>query len=122
MKSYIRHITFTLPLLAGAITAGFYLAPNRKEMALMQMSDAHFGDALRHYTSLWDKGDHSINVLAPLINLHVHYGDIDTAIAMMRDYVAQHPSSFEGHKQLASLYKSSQRFHHYCPRPNGRRS
>jgi len=80
----------------------------------MQLSDAHYNDALEHYLTLQNKGDNSINVMVPLLNLYVHYGEMDKAIELLKSYVEKNPKSVEGHKRLAALYKSSQRFHHYC--------
>jgi len=114
ITSNIRNVIIIFLLAIGAVAAGFYLAPDHEEIALMQMNDAHFKDALKYYSSLRAKGNTSINVLVPLINLHVHYGDIDQSIELLKSFVTKHPRSIEGHKRLAALYKSSQRFNHYC--------
>jgi predicted Zn-dependent protease len=110
----MRNIIIITLLALSTATAGYYLAPNHREIALMQMNDSHFKDALEYYSSLQDKGDNSINVLAPLVNLHMHYGDVDQVIALLKPFLEKNPRSVEGHKKLASLYKASQRFHHYC--------
>jgi tetratricopeptide (TPR) repeat protein len=104
-----------IPLLGlGAVAAGIYLAPNTREMALMQMNDAHFKEAMGHYENLQSQGDNSINVTVPLIKLYVNSGDIDKAIELLETFIKDNPNSFEAYKQLAELYKSSQRFHSYC--------
>src|SRR5437870_983468 len=69
----------------GVVVAGVYLAPSGKEIALMQMHDSDFSAALKHYTQLQEQGDNSINVLIPLLSLHEHYGDLDKAIALLKD-------------------------------------
>jgi len=53
-------------------------------------------------------------VVAPLVNLNIYYGDIDKAIALLESYVIDHPRSLEARKKLADLFKSSERFDHYC--------
>src|SRR5690348_17003879 len=88
-----------------AMGVGLYLAPTHEEVALMRMKDNHFHDALQRYTTLLGDGDHSINVTAPLINLYVHYGDMDKAITLVQTFLAAHPDSVAGHKWLANLYK-----------------
>jgi predicted Zn-dependent protease len=108
----------TIPLLSvltlAVVAAGMYLAPSNKEIALMQMNSADYAGAMKLYTSLHEQGDNSINVLVPLINLHLHYGDIEKAISLLETYVAENPKLVEGHRHLAELYKSSQRLHEYC--------
>src|ERR1700722_7881757 len=108
----------TLPILgiiaASVIAIGVYLAPSHKEIALMQMNDYDFNVAFKNFSMLHKEGDSSINVLAPLVNLNVYYGDIDKAVDLLNSYIVEHPTSVEARKRLAALYKSSQRLDHYC--------
>jgi cellulose synthase operon protein C len=99
---------------AGTITASLFLIPSHEEIALMKMKNADFGDAFQRYSTLQSRGDTSINVLVPLIRLHLLYGDIDQAIGLLEDFVAKNPKSVEGRRQLARLYRASQRFHNYA--------
>jgi tetratricopeptide (TPR) repeat protein len=108
-----RYIPLLL-LTAGVITGGLYLAPSHQEIALMQMNDFDFSAAYRNFKTLHKEGDTSINVLAPLVNLNVYYGDIDKAIDLLNSFIEEHPSSVEARKRLAALYKSSERYQHYC--------
>lgn len=112
----MRKGSMTLLMLgvAGVVAAGAYLAPSHQELALMQMNDADYGQALEKYQKLQSQGSESINVLVPLMQLYVHYGDMDKAISMLETFVARNPRSVEGYRRLAELYKSSQRIHHYC--------
>lgn len=110
--------SYTIPLLSvvvvAVIAAGVYLAPSHKEIALMEMNSADYQGAMRRYSTLHAQGDNSINVLVPLINLHLHYGNIDKAVSLLETYVAENPTLIEGRRQLAELYKSSQRLYEYC--------
>ena len=114
MRLINRQIPLAILLVAIAVTVGVYMAPSRKEIALMHMDDMDFTTALSKFSKLHDAGDHSINVLAPLINLNVYYGDIDQSIDLLKAFVAEHPKTVEGRKRLAELYKSSQRFNSYA--------
>src|SRR5580704_5751706 len=105
-----RLIPIASLLIVSAVSVGIYMAPSHKEIALMHMDDLDFNMAFKNYSSLHKAGDHSINVLAPLINLNVYYGDIDRSIELLTTFVAEHPATIEGRKRLAELYKSSQRF------------
>ena len=109
-----RILLIVLPPLLAALFLGIYLAPNSKEMALMQFNDANSDKSLQTFTSLHSQGDHSISVLAPLVELRLHYGDVDEAIALLESFVADNPQNIEGRKRLAELYKASQRHDEYC--------
>ncbi len=109
-----RSLFFIFPPLLAALVLGIFLAPSGKEVALMQMSSSDSGQSLETYEALHSKGDHSISVLAPLINLHLHYGDADQAISLLENFTKEHPRNVEGRKRLAELYKIAQRYHDYC--------
>ena len=109
-----RTILYALLLTGGVAGIGIYIAPSPKEIGLMQMNDRDFSEAFKSFSVLHAAGDNSINVASPLINLDIYYGDIDKAIEVLTQYLADHPHSAEGYKRLAELYKSSQRLDHYC--------
>jgi len=111
---YRRAVIYAILLIIVAIPLGYYLAPNPREIALMKMKDEDFGEAMKQYTKLYSKGDDSLNVVIPLINLNTHYGNIDQAISLMKSLLAKKPNSIDGHRELAKLYKSSLRFYDYC--------
>jgi thioredoxin-like negative regulator of GroEL len=109
-----RILLYILPLIMGVGFAGFYIAPGGREIALMRLEDNNFTKALDYYKMRQAQGDNSINVLAPLVKIHIHYGEIDKAIELMQAYVDENPRSVEGLKQLSVLYKSAQKFNKYC--------
>ena len=94
--------------------AGFYLAPSKREVALMRLEDKNFNDAFEYYKEQSTHGDKSINILAPLVKIYIHYGFPDKAIMLMESYISANPDSVEGRKQLTSLYKNSQYYDKYC--------
>ncbi len=112
MRTRIFFVVF--PPLVIALFLGILLAPTGKEVALMQFGSSESEQSLQTYTALHSKGDNSINVLAPLVNLHLHYGDVDKAIALLEDFAASNPDNVGSRKRLAELYKASQRYHNYC--------
>ena len=103
-----------LILTAIASVAGFYLAPNSREIALMRLEDKNFKEAFDYYREHSLHGEESINILAPLIKIYLHYGYSDMAITLMEAYVKENPNSVQGRKQLTALYKSSQYYYKYC--------
>ena len=85
-------IALAVVLIASAVGVGLFLAPSHKEIALMHMDDQDFKTAINNFSSLHDAGDHTINVLAPLINLNVYYGDVDKSIEHVEPERGSHRS------------------------------
>ena len=83
MRKLLPLILFGSAVTALAVGAGYYLAPSNKEIALMQMDDRDFKLSLKTFSDLYAAGDHSINVVSPLVKLNIHYGDIDRAIKIL---------------------------------------
>ncbi len=109
-----RTFLFVLLLLPAALLLGLLVAPSMKEMALMELSSSNSEQSLETYAKLHSKGDTSVNVLAPLINLHLHYGNDEQAIALLEDFMRENPQNVEARKRLAALYKVAQRLRAYC--------
>jgi thioredoxin-like negative regulator of GroEL len=114
MRKTSRYALFALLLGTAVAALAVYMAPDNSEIALMQMSDRDFDQALKKFSGLHDAGNHSIDVVAPLINLSIYYGDLDKSIALLNGYLDDHPKSVEARRRLAELYKSSQRLNNYC--------
>lgn len=110
----LKKIFLLLVLVVGVGYAALSLAPAPKEMALMEMEDNEKASALKHYTELYEQGDHSINVMGPLVQLYTHYGLVDKAIAMLETVSREGHYSADSLRQMASLYRTSQRFYAYC--------
>ena len=96
-------------LVVSGIAVSLILKPHDKEVAYMQMKDNHFKDALKVYEEKYAKGDHSVNVVNPLVALYLDYGEEDKAVAVMESYVAQMPDSIDARRKLGWLYKNAQR-------------
>ncbi len=112
MKAGKLRLIFILGCLV--IIMGFFMAPSRKEVALMRLEDKNFNDAFEYYKKQYIHGEKSINILAPLIKIYIYYGYIDKAIGLLELYIAENPNSIEGRKQLTALYKSSEYYYKYC--------
>src|ERR1700729_1006551 len=109
-----RSLGIILLLTLSAVVIGFYIAPSHREVALMHMSDADFDEALKLYANLEDQGDDSIRVVMPLAKLYLHFGNTNKAVGLLQLFIDKHPQSVEARKQLADLYKVSQRLYDYC--------
>src|SRR6185503_8477784 len=101
-----RAITLIFVTMLMAIAAGAFIAPSHKEVALMQMRDANFEEAYKLYNNLHDQGDNSIGIVAPLVDLYIHYGDTNKAVRLLEHFVSKHKRSIDVRKKLANLYKS----------------
>src|ERR1700722_17620233 len=109
-----RALALTLLVTIGAFAAGTLIAPSKKEIALMHLRDSDYDQALKLYGGLQSKGDDSIGVVVPLVNLYIHYGDTNKAISLLETFTANHKRSVDGRRKLADLYKESQRLNDYC--------
>jgi thioredoxin-like negative regulator of GroEL len=90
------------------VMASLILIPRNNEVALMQLEDGHYSNALDNYLKLIKKGDTSINAVMPLSQLYLQYGDIDKGIKLLEDFVAQHPTSADARKRLGMFYDYAQ--------------
>lgn len=100
---------------AVAVTAffgllmSFLLLPSRTDTALMFFYDKQFEKSYEHYRRLYEKGDHSVKVVIPLVNLLLEYAQIEMALDLMEEYASENPDSVDALKYLASVYKKSNR-------------
>jgi hypothetical protein len=102
-----RNIRLIFIFVVISVVIGFFIAPGHREIAMMRLEDNNFRDAFKYYKEQSSQGEKSINVVAPLVKIYIHYGRVDKAIALLEGYVAKNPKSVEGRKQLTALYKSA---------------
>ena len=88
-------MTISLALAGLALMAGILLVPGKAELALIDYKDRRFQLAFDQYQAMWDAGNESVSVLIPLRNLYLQEGNVDGAVELMEQYVADHPDSLE---------------------------
>ncbi len=108
-----RYYIITLLLVAAGLTVGVLMKPTRTEIALMNLEDKNFQNALRKYKALIDAGDRSANVIIPLAELYIEYGRVENAIQIIEGFVEDNPHSVYALHKLARLYKDAQKTPEY---------
>lgn len=91
------------------IVASILINPTRKEVALMKMEDKYFETAFAEYKALYESGDGSVSVVMPLSKLYLQYGDVESAIKLLEQFIQEHPESVTARKQLGVFYQYAQR-------------
>lgn len=106
LKPY--YIAVTLLVFIGFIIS-MILFPREREIALMNLEDKRFQEALKLYEARFNRGDHSITTVNPLSKLYLQYGQVHKASEIMETYVQTHPKDIKARERLGVLYQHSQR-------------
>ncbi|MGE0754429.1 MAG: tetratricopeptide repeat protein [Alphaproteobacteria bacterium] len=112
MKS-TKAILLVLILSAVAVAFSFFLMPRTPEMALIQMKDKHFEEALASYETQKASGDLSVEVVSKLTELYLQKSEVNKAIEVMEEYVAVNPRDLEARERLGTYYQYAQRTDDY---------
>ena len=103
------HFVFVALFVIAGVATGFLLVPRDKELALMFFKDKDFEAALQVYEDQLAAGDWSINVVVPLTQLYLQYGDVDTAAGLMEKFVRRNPENIEARRLLGRYFQFAQR-------------
>lgn len=112
MKS-TKPILIVLALTLLAIAFSLLLMPRTSEMALMQMKDKRFDEALAMYEQQKAQGVLTADVVSKLSELYLQQSDVEKAIAVMEEYVAAHPRDLKAREKLGTYYQYAQRTDDY---------
>lgn len=108
-----KYYIFLFMICALAFFVSLYLLPTSSETAFMYLYDKQYEKSYERYRSLYERGDRSVDVVIPLVNLLLDYAQIETALELMENYVEQRPESVEAWKYLAKIYKEANRSYDY---------
>ncbi len=100
-------------LLVAAIALSLVLLPKRSEIALMQMKDKHFEEALVSYEQQKADGTLTVDVVSQLSELYLQKGSVDKAIEIMEEFVAANPTHLDARNRLGTFYQYAQRTDDY---------
>jgi Tfp pilus assembly protein PilF len=108
----IQYAVFGL-LVAGGLTGALLLVPSQGDLALIHLKDKEFDIALTSYEQRLASGDRSPSVVVPLTDLYLQYGNLDRAIAVMKDLVDGDPQNLEALQRLGKFYQYAARLPDY---------
>lgn len=92
-------------MLLTALGISVVMVPNQKDIGLMQFADANYAKAYEFYKGFAGPNQsRSIDVVAPLLNLKIYYGEIDAAIEILKEFLKDKPQSVDAWQWLAKLY------------------
>ncbi len=106
MRKYWLVIGGLVVVAAGAAS---YSILGKDEQALIAFKDKRYDEAFKIYQAKFEAGDTSPETIGALVDLHLQYGSIDKAIAVMESYVAKNPASVAARENLGVLYQYAQR-------------
>lgn len=107
MKRSMTLVVIVLAVLG--VLMSVILVPKDNELALMYLKDKHFDKALAIFRQKYKDGDHSLNIVSPLANLYMQYGDINESIRLLEEHVKKEPNNIKTREQLGQLYQFAQR-------------
>ncbi|MDP1723737.1 MAG: tetratricopeptide repeat protein [Alphaproteobacteria bacterium] len=85
------------------------LFPSEEERALMYIKDKEFSEALEIYEKLIQKGRLKPEPVKALTDLYVQYGEINRAIELLEQFIAENPEHLEARQQIGTYYQYAQR-------------
>ncbi|MFO0390134.1 MAG: hypothetical protein ACK502_10530 [Alphaproteobacteria bacterium] len=112
MKSTKPYLIVAI-LLAAAIALSLAILPRQSEIALMQMKDKRFAEALASYETQKAKGTLSVDVAMHLSELYLQESNVEKAILVMEEFIAANPTHLDARKRLGTFYQYAQRSDDY---------
>lgn len=104
-------------ILASIITFALILAvlifPGLKTLNLMRYFNKEYETSFQNYETLYRKGDRSLTVLNPLIELNLDYANPQEAIRLLEEFEKAHPDRKDILEVLGQLYLGADRPHSY---------
>ncbi len=108
MKSTKPYLIVAI-LLAAAVVLSLAILPRQSEIALMQMKDKRFEEALASYEAQKAAGTLTVDVASQLSELYLQESNVDKAIVVMEEFVAANPTNLDARKRLGTFYQYAQR-------------
>ncbi len=106
------HAIVVLVVVLGLV-GGYLVYPRPPELALMHYKNQQYTAARAEYENLLAKGDVSANVVLPLSDLYLIYGEMGKAVELMEGFVEKNPDNLEARLRLSKYYQQTQRPHDY---------
>ncbi|MBS0646752.1 MAG: tetratricopeptide repeat protein [Verrucomicrobia bacterium] len=95
------------------LIVSYLILPSKAQLALMELKAHKLHKPESYYKELYVRGDRSVDDIAALILIYEQEGEIDRAIAVLKQYVQQHPDDLPALKKLADLYLKNQQYDAY---------
>ena len=106
MKKAVFVIIF---LTIVGVAASLWLIPGASELALMNLRDKKYDEAMAAYQGQVSSGKLTPEVAGRSVDLYLKSGKIDDAIKVMEQFVAENPQNVSALERLGTLYQYAQR-------------
>lgn len=109
-----RHYYTAVALISfTGLGLSLFFLPKSTDKPLMYLYDKQYERAYNFYYDHYQRGDRSINVMIPLVNILMEYAQIDQSIEVMEAYVELNPDSVDALRFLAKVYHNANRSYDY---------
>ncbi|MBT5413296.1 MAG: hypothetical protein HOH66_11325 [Rhodospirillaceae bacterium] len=102
-----------MSVVAVGLATAYLLLPRDRELGLMYLEDKEFAEARQTYEERLGIGDLGVPVVLPLIEIYLHYGEVDKAVALMERFLAARPMNVDAREHLGEFLKDAQRYGDY---------
>src|SRR5260370_28956884 len=86
------HYLFFVVLIGGGVGLSVLLVPGKGELALIHFKDKEYEVACRSYEERLSSGNRSIDVVIPLTQLYLQFGEVEKAVQLMEEFVRDNPN------------------------------
>lgn len=109
MNRKIFYIVFFSIALMGLVIS-YLIFPFYNPLSLMFFYNKEYEKSFERYKTLYEeKHDRSVSVVVPLIWLNLQYANIDRAIEILQEYIAENPTSYDAIDYLGKIFVSADR-------------
>lgn len=103
------HYLFIFILAGVGIALSVLLVPGKGELALIHFKDKEYEVARRSYEERLAVGDRSIDVVIPLTQLYLQFGEVDKAVHLMEEFVRGNPNDLAALQRLGKFFQYAER-------------
>lgn len=108
----LHYIVFAIVAITG-LGATWLLLPSNSETGLIHLKEKRLDTARATFEELLKKGDYSLDVVMPLVDIYLQYGETDKAIQLLEKFSDRGNSSPEVITKLAQVNRAAVRLPEY---------
>ena len=102
-----------LGVIGVGLVMAYLLVPRDRELGLMYLEDDEFEEARQIFEERLAEGDLTVAVVLPLMDVYLHYGEVEKAVALMERFLDANPSNVQARERLGTFLKDSHRYGDY---------
>src|SRR5713101_6712547 len=107
------HYVFFVVLIVMGLGLSILLVPGKGELALIHFKDKEYEVARRSYEERLSSGNRSIDVVIPLTQLYLQFGEVEKAVQLMEEFVRDNPNDVGALQRLGKFFQYAERRQDY---------